>query len=136
MKISVIMLLTSIVSLLLGAVAVQEMQFQAHTHRLQMLQQQATLIARRCQSNLHGSAAILCDNIGTEALYDLEEVPGSDILKVFDACQFAVLRAYENHHLSEAEKNAALDQIQAETMRKLNAAEASPHYSWLELLHQ
>ena len=134
MKILGIILLTSIVTLLIGAAVLQEICSQAATFRLANLQEQMTLVDLRCQKALHGSAGIICDDIGSEALAELVLLPNRDIIKQFHAKELQVLEAYERHEISEAEKNRVLDQIQIEVIKKLDADEANMYQSPFEFL--
>ncbi|SRR5579875_128994 len=134
MRICVSVLITIFICILLSIAAIREMWFHEQRFKLQILQEQIALADLRCQKALRGSAITECENISSEALFELGQLPDRDIIKQLDARQLELVKAYERGDIKEEEKNKALAQLQIETTSRLNAAESHTPLSPFDFL--
>ncbi len=101
------------------AVVIEQVVFKHTSARLQKLQEEMRNITLRCDKSFHGSNFILCADIGTEALLEIEDFQDADLLKRFDVKELEIIKAYEGHEITSTERDTELDRLNEETNKEI-----------------
>jgi len=102
------------------AVVIEQVVFKHTSARLQKLREEMRNITLRCDKGFHGSNFILCADIGTEALLEIEDFQDADLLKRFDAKELEIIKAYERHEITSTERDTELDKLNEETNKEID----------------